>query len=702
MKATLLNGCKIAFMYQNPEFISQYAASGRFTQGRPRNFTIANSNLVLFLRTVSETSAQLGLFAFSTSSQSEELLIDPSNLNIAIENDLPAAEKSRRERLREGGAGITAYSVDEAGENLCFALNGILFAYKINEKELIEIASNDLVVDPKISPKGDAIAVVSNGVSVYSLASSSWKTLVKPENSNITYGLANFIAAEEFSRISGYWWSPDSKKILIEKVDSSQVTEVHLSDPTDPTNQPRVHRYPFAGEANPTSSLLLAAVDGELIDLDFLTADNEYLVNAGFKNANEIQINLLNRAQNHLTLKIYSIAEKNETIFFEQVEDPWVEVCQPLPKFFDEEFVYLAGEENQKIHLTSGEIPDQNFEVRSVLDVSPDSILTMVSTTPECLALVELEKSGKQTWLTPPDQYCTGTKKHGITLISEHSLTNWQASYKIINNGYSYEVKNLAPQPSFAPNVKIIHLTKNDLYVSVILPNNYQGEKLPVILSPYGGPHAQRVLKTASGYFAEQFLAQQGYVVLVIDGRGTAGRGKDFSQSISEHWAEKVLADQINGLNETAELFKETFDLTRVGIMGWSYGGYLAAYAALTRSDLFKAAIAGAPVTDWRWYDTAYSERYLGLPKDNLNAYQENSLVNKVDSLSSALLLIHGLADDNVLAMHSLQLSSALFAKGKSHNFLSLSGVSHMTPQTTITENLLKLEIDFFNKNLKS
>lgn len=689
-------------MYQNLEFISQYAASGRFTHGRPRNFTIANSNLVLFLRTISPTALQMGLFGFSLTTKAEELLIDPNNLNIAVENDLPAEEKSRRERLREGGVGITAYSVDEAGENLCFSLNGVLFFYNIKDKKLNQISSDGPVVDPKISPAGDSIAVVSNGISVYSIASNSWRVLIKPENSNITYGLANFIAAEEFSRINGYWWSPDSKKILIEKVDSTQVTEVHLSDPTNPASQPRVHRYPFAGEANPVSSLLLAELDDDVIDLTFLTADSEYLINAGFKNANEIQVNLLNRKQNHLTLKIYSIAEKSETIFFDQAEDPWVEVCQPLPKFFDEEFVYLAGEENQKIHLTSGEIPKQNFEVRAVLEASKDSIMALVSVTPECLSLVEIDKAGKQTWLTPPDEYCTGMKKHGISLIVEHSLAHWQANYKVFKDGSQYEIKNLAQQPSFAPNIKVIHLPETNLFASIVLPNDYQGEKLPVILSPYGGPHAQKVLKSASSYLAEQFLAQQGYVVLVVDGRGTPGRGKDFAQSISQHWAEKVLTDQINALHEAAQIFSESFDLTRVGIMGWSFGGYLAAYAAQTRSDIFKAAIAGAPVTDWRWYDTAYSERYLGLPEENLTAYEENSLINKVDSLDSALLLIHGLADDNVLAMHSLQLSSALFAKGKTHNFLSLSGVSHMTPQTTITENLLKLEVDFFNKNLKS
>jgi dipeptidyl-peptidase-4 len=275
-------------------------------------------------------------------------------------------------------------------------------------------------------------------------------------------------------------------------------------------------------------------------------------------------------------------------------------------------------------------------------------------------------------------------------------------NYKLIKGTNQYLIKNLADVPSFKPNVEVKYLTESDLWVSLILPNDRAHENLPVILSPYAGPHAQRVLKTASGYLTEQFLAQHGFAVLVIDGRGTPGRGKDFSQSISSNWAEKVLIDQINALQEIAGNNPQLFNLSKVAIMGWSFGGYLAAYAVLTRSDIFKAAIAGAPVTDWRWYDTAYSERYLGIPSENLAAYEENSLINKVEGLTGDLLLIHGLADDNVLAMHSLRLSNALFVKGKAHNFLSLSGVSHMTPQKTILENLLRLEIDFLNKNLKS
>jgi dipeptidyl-peptidase 4 len=539
-------------------------------------------------------------------------------------------------------------------------------------------------------------------VSTYCIKDKSWQELIREEHSKITYGLANFIAAEEFSRINGYWWSPDGKKILIEKVDATDVGEVYLSDPTDPLTEPRLHRYPFAGEKNPTSSLILAELTGALTDLTFLTSQSEYLINAGFKNANEIQVNVLNRQQNHLTHKVYSINEQTESVFFDQIDENWVEIYQPLPKFYGEKFIHLSGEENQKIYLGEKEIPNQNFDVRSVLDVSDDKILALVSSTPQCLSLIEIYENGNHNWLTPPDSYCTGICKHSITLIIEHSLTDWKITYKLIKEDKEFSINNLAETPSFKPNIEITHLSESDLWVSLVLPNNPTNQKLPIILSPYAGPHAQRVLKTASGYLTEQFLAQQGFAVLVVDGRGTPGRGKDFAQSISSNWAEKVLTDQINALAEIARNNSQLFDLSKVAIRGWSFGGYLAAYAVLTRSDIFKAAIAGAPVTDWRWYDTAYSERYLGLPSENLAAYEENSLINKVDGLSGDLLLIHGLADDNVLAMHSLRLSDALFARGKAHNFLSLSGVSHMTPQKTITENLLRLEIDFLNKNLKS
>ncbi|MGA0077891.1 MAG: prolyl oligopeptidase family serine peptidase [Candidatus Nanopelagicales bacterium] len=691
-------------MYQNADFISAYALTQRFSSGRPRNFTIDNKQTTLyFLRAINQDTPTLGLFKFSTASERAELLINPLDLLDPAGSKIPAAEQARRERMRESGVGITSYQLDEKSEQIIFALNGKLFDYQIENEALTEIHLSEAVVDPKISPDSKYVAAVSSdGFKLIELATQSVKTLIEASAEAVTFGLANFIAAEEFSRISGFWWSPDSKNLLVEKVESTQVTEIQLAYPTDPRLEIRKHRYPFACSKNPTSSLILINIEGEAKDLSQLSCNFEYLVNAGFKNESQIFVTALNREQNHLEVKLYDLDTLDETVFFTQKEDPWVEVFQPLPKFFDDHFVYLTGEELQTINLNGQQIPGQNFEVRTVLSATESKISALVSTSPINQALVELSAKGELSWITPSDSYVSAIKKEAALVLVKHDLQKWQPEYEFRLNEKSFKLDNLSPAPSFKPNIAIEYLKETDLYAAVIAPSNYQNEKLPVVMSPYSGPHAQRVLNSATGYLTEQFLANQGFLVVVIDSRGTPGRGKEFAQSISSNWSKKVLRDQIEGLEELATLNKWNFDLTKVGIKGWSFGGYLAALAVLVRSDFFKAAIAGAPVTDWRWYDTAYSERYLGQPDENSERYEENSLINKVDGLTSPLLLIHGLADDNVLAMHSLQLSAALFAKGKGHNFLSLSGVSHMTQGASTLESLLKLEVDFFVQHLKS
>lgn len=691
-------------MYQSAEFISLYAKTQKFSLGRPRAFTVSkDSNYVYFLRAISESDPTLALFSFSIDSQKTELLIDPNLLLNPKEVGIPQAELARRERMRELGVGITSYQLDDLGENICFALQGMLFIYQVQSHDFIKFSEVSGVVDPKISPDSKFVAaVIDDGITLFNLTDLSVRRLLSPTEASISYGLANFIAAEEFSRISGFWWSPDSQQLLIEKVDLSAVSEIYLADPTDPTKPPRTHRYPFAGGNNPISSLVLLSLNGMAKDLKFLSEEFEYLINAGFKNKDELFLTLLNREQNHLQVKIYDLAGEKERVYFTQQEEPWVEIYQPLPKFYEDQFVYLTGEEHQKIVLNGKELANQNFEVRSILAVTDQTITALVSVEPQNLAIVELAKTKEISWITPADSYVSGIKQKDTLLIAEHSAKKWQPEFKVLKGNDSFQIENLAASPAFAPNISIEYLKGTDLYAAVIAPSKYQNEKLPVVLSPYSGPHAQRVLNSATGFMTEQFLAEQGFLVVVIDSRGTPGRGKDFAQAIKTNWASKVLADQMNALTELAAQETANFDLTQVGIKGWSFGGYLAAYAVLQRSDFFKAAIAGAPVTDWRWYDTAYAERYLGQVSKNHDAYEENSLINKVENLESPLLLIHGLADDNVLAMHSLRLSSALFAKAKSHNFISLSGVSHITGGDSTVENLLKIEVDFFNQHLKN
>jgi dipeptidyl-peptidase 4 len=207
------------------------------------------------------------------------------------------------------------------------------------------------------------------------------------------------------------------------------------------------------------------------------------------------------------------------------------------------------------------------------------------------------------------------------------------------------------------------------------------------------------VQATTDAYWTAQWLADQGFAVVIADGRGTPGRGPDWERTVAGDLAGPVLEDQVDALRAAAEHCGD-LDLTRVGIRGWSFGGYLAALAVLRAPEVFHAAVAGAPVTDWRLYDTHYTERYLGQPQEDPDTYARNSLLGQAPALTRPLMIIHGLADDNVVAAHSLRLSSALLEAGRPHTVLPLTGVTHMAAQEEVAENLLLLELDFLRDAL--
>ncbi len=293
-----------------------------------------------------------------------------------------------------------------------------------------------------------------------------------------------------------------------------------------------------------------------------------------------------------------------------------------------------------------------------------------------------------------------------VLLIRSASVNRTRAEHRLVADGVtatmitSYaEVALVNPKPRF------FRAGVRGLPCTVLLPSNLAAgnfselDKLPVLLDPYGGPHAQRVVQSRNAHASSQWFADQGFAVVVVDGRGTPGIGPIFERQVQNDLALGVLEDQITGLHAAAEKFHQ-LDLSRVGMRGWSFGGYLSALAVIERPDVFHCAIAGAPVTEWRLYDTGYTERYLGNPKEAPDVYDANSLLTRADKLTRPLMIVHGLADDNVVAAHTLRLSSALLAAGKPHEVLPLSGVTHMTPQEIVAENLLKLQVDFLKRHL--
>jgi dipeptidyl-peptidase-4 len=260
-------------------------------------------------------------------------------------------------------------------------------------------------------------------------------------------------------------------------------------------------------------------------------------------------------------------------------------------------------------------------------------------------------------------------------------------------------VVSYAEHPGLTPRVTLTEAGARRVPCAVLLPTGYTEGPLPVLMDPYGGPHGQRVLAAHNPYLTSQWFADQGFAVVVADGRGMPGRSPAWEKSIKDDMAAVVLDDQVHALQALAEHFP--LDLTRVAIRGWSFGGYLAGLAVLRRPDVFHAGVVGAPVTDQRLYDTHYTERYLGNPSDDPDTYDRSSLLPLAADLSRPLLLIHGLADDNVVAAHTLRLSSALLAGGKPHEVLPLVGVTHMTPQEVVAENLLLHQLEFLRRSLE-
>ncbi|MCH4209694.1 S9 family peptidase [Bifidobacterium sp.] len=286
------------------------------------------------------------------------------------------------------------------------------------------------------------------------------------------------------------------------------------------------------------------------------------------------------------------------------------------------------------------------------------------------------------------------TMTHSVTkaAAADHAATTPPTSAAPI---FRVTIENHSATPGFTPNTTFLRLGERQLFTAITRPSAqspYAGaDKLPVLLKPYGGPGAQQVMLSESFYWDSQWWADQGFLVVTSDGRGTTGRGPRWDREIFESMKEISLADQVETVKALADAEPQA-DTSKVAMIGWSYGGYLSALAVLDAPDVIHAACAGAPPTDWTLYDTHYTERYLGLDPA---AYESNSIIEDAPKLRRPLMLIHGFADDNVTIAHSLRLSQALVAAGRPHTYLPLTGITHMTNDETVAENLLTLQRDF-------
>lgn len=678
------------------------ARTRRFTLGVPRGFTISpDGGRVVFLRTQSGVDPVTCLWELNTDTHVERLVVDPRKLAADDEN-LPPEERARRERSREQAGGVVGYSTDKAAALAAFALSGSLYLTELATGETRRLETAGAVIDPRLSPDGRHIAYVTGGaLHVLNLATGTDRALATPESERVTYGLAEFIAAEEMDRMRGYWWAPEGDRLLVERADESPVQSWYIADPANPDRPAAEQRYPAAGTPNAITELFVLGLDGSRVAVPF---EHEYLTNAAW-DSHALSIVTMSRDQKSLRLFTVDPATGAATLVREDTNAAWVDVFGGVPAHLDDGSLVWIAESDGGNRLFVGDraVTPPTLQVRDVLDVDHDSVLFRASGgDPTEIQLWTWDGVSLLPVSTRSGVF-TGRMSGGVGVLAEQTLDNEGVSTTVVKrDGMTVPIPSVAERPGLDLRVSLGRSGRRELSTAVVLPSWYESGsgKLPVLMDPYGGPHAQRVLSRHGAYLESQWFAEQGFAVIVADGRGTPGRGPAWERAVLNDLANPVLDDQIDALHGVAEQYPDDLDLTRVAIRGWSFGGYLAALAVLRRPEVFHAAIAGAPVTDWRLYDTCYTERYLGHPDEQPDVYDQSSLSADAAKLERPLLLIHGLADDNVVAAHTLRLSSALLAAGRQHAVLPLSGVTHMTPQEVVAENLMRLQVDFLKKSL--
>ncbi|MEV5685949.1 prolyl oligopeptidase family serine peptidase [Streptomyces sp. NPDC052164] len=696
-------------------FPRQHARTQRFTLGAPRAFTVSpDETRVIFLRSSGGTDRTNRLWVLDPATGEERVAADPEALLGGSAERLSPQERARRERTREGSAGIVGYAVDAAAELAAFALSGKVYVAELRAGTARALPVPGPVIDPRPSPDGRHIAYVAQGaLRVVGAAGEDDRALAEPEAPHITYGLAEFIAAEEMQRFRGFWWSPESDRLLVARADDSAVQRWWIADPAHPDRRPAEVAYPAAGTPNAEVRLFLTDLDGARTEVVWDRARYPYLAQVHWSAAGAPLLLVQardQRGQRYLAVDTGTGATR--TVHAD--EDPvWLDLFPGVPAWApDGRLVRIADEGGARV-LAVGDRPltGAQLHIQAVLDIGESDVLVSATAGEEAADPETGQSHVYRVNELGIERISEGVGVHSavrsgaLTVLVSASPDRPGTTVRVLRDGKRIaQVANFAQEPVLSARVTLTEGGARRIPCAVLLPTGYKESDgpLPVLMDPYGGPHGRRVVAAHNAHLTSQWFADQGFAVVVADGRGAPGRSPGWEKAVRDNFV-LTLDDQIEALHALAGRFP--LDLSRVAIRGWSYGGYLSALAVLRRPDVFHAAVVGAPVTDWRLYDTHYTERYLGDPAEQPEVYAHNALMTD-DGLSEPaeqarpMMIVHGLADDNVVVAHALRLSSALLAAGRPHEVLPLSGVTHMTPQEQVAENLLLLQVDFLKRSL--
>ncbi|MBI4659776.1 MAG: DPP IV N-terminal domain-containing protein [Verrucomicrobia bacterium] len=700
-------------------FLRDYAETRGFRLGRPVNpQPTSDGKSVVFLRALPRV-AKMSLLEFDIATGQTRVLFSPEQILKGAEEKLSPEEKARRERMRVSVGGITRFELSDDGSQILAGLSGKLYVASRTTGHIQELETGaGTVLDPKFSPDARFVAYVRDyDVCAYDLAKKKERRVTFGGSEKLTHGLAEFVAQEEMSRFSGFWWSPDSRHIAYEEADASEVEVWHVADPARPEQPAHPSYYPRPGKANVKARLgVISARGGKTTWVRWDAERYPYLAKVDWSKGNPLTFVVQSRDQKELALLQADPKTGVPTELLTERDPAWLNLDQQVPRWLEDGSGFLwTSERNGGTQL---ELREPGGKLRRVL-VAPDAGYQGLADVNETARIVTYRASQDTTQSHlyrvsfdggNPERLTLELGLHNAVFAKNHSIyvhqvstpeSMPQATIHRADGSRIGELPSVAENPSFVPRAEVTKVGEGGhFYAEIIRPQNFDANKrYPVIVDVYGGPHANVVQASMGTRLLGQWLADQGFVVVSVDGRGTPGRGREWERAIFKKFGSVPLEDQVAGLQALAARYPE-IDSQRVGIVGWSFGGYMAALAVLKRPDVFKAAVAGAPVTDWEDYDTHYTERYMGFPETDAEAYRDGSLLTYASKLQRPLLIVHGTADDNVYFRHSLKLANALFRAGKEFELLPLPGLTHMVPDPVVTERLWTRIASHFRKHL--
>ena len=678
-----------------------------------------DGKLVAYLKSAADNKDRLDLWAYDLRTRQHRLLIDARALLPPGGETLSPEEAARRERQRSSAlSGIVEYAFAQDSHRLLVPLGGDLYLYDLSLPAAQALHRLTQTVafetDARFSPQGRYISFIRDQTLWVLALATGQETAISPLGAGlVSYGMAEFIAQEEMDRDTGYWWSPDDTRLAYTRVDESPVSETQRFEINATDVKVVSQRYPYTGSANATVTLFVASVNtpAAAVAVDLGAADH-YLARVQFLPASQrLAVQRQSRDQRQLDLLLVDATTGTTRTLLTEHSDHWVPLHDDLhflkrtPRFIwasdrtGYRHLYLYDLDGRLIRpltqgesMTVGDTPESGL--RGVDERQGWVYFTSNAAAhiQRQLYRVRLDRAGPPERITQAagwhsvrmaddasvflDQYSSHTAPPSVTLRAADGRELQTLVRNALVPGHPYyPYLDQRATPEYGQLLARDGQTLN--YQLITPPHRQPGKRYPAIVYVYGGPHSQNVSDSWGGNWQlfHQLLASEGFVVFVLDNRGSGSRGERFEAASWHHLSDVEVEDQVKGVDYLRSL--PFVDGQHVGIFGWSYGGYMALQTVLRAPGSFAAAVAGAPVTDWRLYDTHYTERYLGTPQGNAAGYQSADVLTYARSLSRPLLLIHGMADDNVLFQNSTLLMKALQDANRPFELMTYPGGKH-------------------------